>query len=144
MNKMKMKINKYVILAVFFLSAIPLFCRDIIVSVVDGDLDLPLEGATVRTRGGNEYICDRDGKARVQVPDDRQVVLYAAYPGYETSAITIPVTGNSFTVSLNLSSFLQGRELVVEASRPGTSETKTGRSVAVSEREISQTAEIGI
>jgi hypothetical protein len=144
MNKMKININKYVILAVFFLSAIPLFCRDITVLVVDGDLDLPLEGATVRTRGGNEYICDRDGKARVQVPDDRQVVLYAAYPGYETSAITIPVTGNSFTVSLNLSSFLQGRELVVEASRPGTSETKTGRSVAVSEKEIAQTAEIGI
>jgi hypothetical protein len=141
---MKININKYIILAVFFLFAIPVFCRDITVLVIDGDLDLPLEGASVRTRGGNEYICDKDGKARVQVPDDRQIALYAAYPGYETSAITIPVTGNSFTVSLSLSSFLQGRELVVEASKPGTSETKTGRSVAVSEKEISQTAEIGI
>jgi hypothetical protein len=141
---MRINIKKYIVLAVFFLSVIPLFCRDITVLVVDGDLDLPLEGASVRTRGGNEYICDKDGKAVVQVPDDRQVVLYAAYPGYETSAVTIPVTGNSFTVSLSLSSFLQGRELVVEASRPGTSETKTGRSVAVSEKEIAQTAEIGI
>jgi len=131
-------------MAVFSLSALPLFCRDITILVVDADLDLPLEGATVRTRGGNEYICGKDGKAKLQVPDDRQTVLYAAYPGYETSAITIPVTGNSFTVYLNLSGFLQGRELVIEAVKPGTSETKTGRSVAVSEKEIAQTAEIGI
>ena len=139
-----MKINKYVVLVIFFLSAFPLFCRDITVLVIDEDLNLPLEGASVRTRGGNEYICDKDGKVRLQVPDDRQVLLYAAYPGYETGTITIPVTGNSFTVYLRLSGFLQGRELVVEASKPGTSETKTGRSVAVSEKEIAQTAEIGI
>jgi hypothetical protein len=39
---------------------------------------------------------------------------------------------------------MEGRELVIEASKPGTNETKTGRSVAVSEREIAQTGEIGI
>jgi len=137
-------IKIFIALAVFFLSVVPLFCRDIIVLVVDSDLDLPLEGASIRVRGGNEYICDKDGKAKVSVPDDRQTIIYAAYPGYETSAITIPVTGNSFTVSLTLSGFIQGRELVIEASKPGTSETKTGRSVAVSEKEIAQTAEIGI
>jgi len=141
---MRINLKIFIVIAVFFLSAIPLFCRDITVLVVDEDLDLPLEGATVRTRGGNEYVCGRDGKVKIQIPDDRQTVLYAAYPGYETSAITIPVTGNSFTVSLTLSAFFQGRELVVEAAKPGTSETKTGRSVAVSEKEIAQTAEIGI
>jgi len=141
---MAINLKKYIVMAVFFLSALSLFCREITVFVVDGDLDLPLEGATVRTRGGNEYVCDKDGRVKLQVPDDRQTVLYAAYPGYETSAITISFTGNSFTVYLSLSGFLQGRELVVEASKPGTSESKTGRSVAVSEKEISQTAEIGI
>jgi hypothetical protein len=141
---MKNKIIIFIVVTVLFLCALPVFSRDITVLVIDGDLDLPLEGASVRTRGGNEYICDMNGRVTVQVPDDRQIVLYAAYPGYETSAITIPVTGNSFTVSLSLSAFLQGRELVVEASKPGTSETRTGRSVAVSEKEIAQTAEIGI
>jgi len=141
---MRIKIKKYIIIAVFFLSAVSLFCRDITIQVLDGDLELPLEGATVRTRGGNEYVCGRDGKVKVPVPDDRQTILYASYPGYETNAITIPITENSFIVSLNLSSFFQGRELVVEASKPGTSETKTGRSVAVSEKEIAQTAEIGV
>jgi hypothetical protein len=33
---------------------------------------------------------------------------------------------------------------VIEASKPGTTETRSGRSVAVSEREIAQTGEIGI
>jgi len=139
-----MKINRYVVLVIFFLCAFPLFCRDITILVIDEDLEMPLEGATVRTKGGNEYTSGKDGKVKVQVPDDRQVLLYATYPGYETSTITIPLTGNSFTVHLRLSGFLQGRELVIEASKPGTSESKTGRSVAVSEKEIAQTAEIGV
>jgi hypothetical protein len=136
--------NKYIVLILFFLCAFPLFCRDITVLVIDEDMDMPLEGATVRTRGGIEYKCDKDGKVKIQVPDDRQVLLYATYPGYETSTIAIPITGSSFTVYMRLSGFLQGRELVIEASKPGTSESKTGRSVAVSEKEIAQTAEIGV
>jgi hypothetical protein len=139
-----MEINKYIVLIIFFLCAFPLFCRDITILIVDEDLEMPLEGATVRTKGGNEYKSGKDGKVKVQVPDDRQTLLYTTYPGYETSTITIPLTGNSFTVHLRLSGILQGRELVIEASKPGTSESKTGRSVAVGEKEIAQTAEIGV
>jgi len=136
--------NKYLILILFFLSAFPLFCRDITILVIDEDVDMPLEGAAVRTRGGSEYKCGKDGKVKIQVPDDRQVLLYATYPGYETSTITIPITGTTFTVYMRLSGFMQGKELVIEAPKPGTSESKTGRSVAVSEKEIAQTAEIGV
>ena len=38
---------------------------------------------------------------------------------------------------------MENRELVIEAVAPETGETRTGRSVAVSEREIAQTGEIG-
>jgi len=134
----------YIVLIIFFLCAFPLFCRDITILVIDEDLDIPLEGATVRTRGGSEYKCGKDGKVKIQVPDDRQVLLYTTYPGYETSTITIPLTGSSFTVYMRISGFLQGKELVIEAPKPGTSESKTGRSIAVGEKEIAQTAEIGI
>jgi len=136
--------KKYIALIIFFLCAFPLFCRDITILVIDEDLDMPLEGAAVRTRGGSEYKCGKDGTVKIQIPDNRQVLLYATYPGYETSTITIPLTGSSFTVYMRLSGFLQGKELVIEATKPGTSESKTGRSVAVSEKEIAQTAEIGI
>jgi hypothetical protein len=127
-----------------FLCSLPLSARDITVTVVDSSLDLPLEGTVIRTRGGNDYICDEDGKAVIQVPDDRQTIIYAVYPGYETGALSIPLTGNSFTIGLNLSGYLQGGELVIEASRPGINESRTGRSVAVSSKEITQTGEIGI
>jgi len=126
------------------LCSLSLFARDITVIVVDSSLDLPLEGTVIRTREGKEYTCDADGKAVVQVPDDRQTIIYATYPGYERGVLNIPLTGNLFTIGLNLSTFLQGKELVVEAPMPGSSETKTGRSVAVDSKEIAQTAEIGI
>ena len=126
------------------LCSLSLFARDITVTVVDSSLNIPLEGTVIRTRDGKEYICDANGKAVIQVPDDRQTIIYAAYPGYEIGVLTIPLTGNLFTIDLNLSVYLQGKELVIEAPIPGSNETKTGRSVAVNSKEIAQTAEIGI
>ena len=66
------------------------------------------------------------------------------YPGYETGRLIITVQGNTFTLGLRLSGVMTGRELVVEAERPGTNETKTGRSIAVSGKDLAQTAEIGV
>jgi len=130
--------------AFLFFTALSIFAREITVRVIDSDLDLPLEGAVIRGSDGGEYICDEDGRAVIQVPDSRQSAVQAAYPGYETGRIVIPVTGDSFTIALRLSGVMQGRELVIEASRPGANETQTGRSIAVGEKEIAQTAEIGI
>jgi len=137
-------LKKVLSMAVILLSAIPLFARDVEITVLDIDLSLPLEGAVIRSWDGNEYICDEDGKAVINAPDNRQVVIQAAYPGYETGRLIITVTGGSFTAELRLSGIMENRELVIEADRPGSSETRTGRSVAVSGRDIAQTAEIGI
>ncbi|MDR2598069.1 MAG: TonB-dependent receptor plug domain-containing protein [Treponema sp.] len=128
---------------IFLLLTFSVYSRDITVTVKDVDLDLPLEGAVIRMEG-NEYICDINGKAVIKAPDGRQVLIQAAYPGYETGRIVIPVTGDEFFIGLNLSGVLQGRELVIETSKPGSSETRTGRSIAVSAKDIAQTAEIGI
>ena len=137
---------KIFFLTLIFLILCPLllFARDITVTVVDASLDLPLEGTVIRTRDGKEYTCDGDGKAVIRVPDDRPTVIYATYPGYERGVLNIPLTGNLFKIGLNLSDYLQGQELVVEGSMPGTNETRTGRSVAVSPKELALTAEIGI
>ena len=124
--------------------AFPLFARDITVTVLDIDIEIPMEGSVIRSWDGSEHTCDEDGKAVIQVPDDRQVTIYASYPGYDTGRIVIPVTGEYFTISIGLSDIFYGKEMIVEASRPGVTESRPGRSVAVSEKEISQTAEIGI
>jgi hypothetical protein len=126
------------------LFAVSLFGRDVEITVEDTDLGLPLEGAVLRSWDGKQYVCNEDGKAVVSVPDGRQVVMQAAYPGYENGRLVIPVSGESFTVRLRLSGVMENRELVLEAERPGAGETRTGRSVALSGRDIAQTAEIGI
>ncbi|MDR1869040.1 MAG: TonB-dependent receptor plug domain-containing protein [Treponema sp.] len=126
------------------LSAFPLFAHDVEITVIDHDLALPLEGAVVRLWDGSERVCNEEGKTVIQAPDNRQVVIQAAYPGYETLRVVIAVTGNSYTAALRLSGIMESRELVLEAERPGANETRTGRSVAVSGRDIAQTGEIGI
>ena len=135
---------KNILAAVLFLSTLPLFARDVEITVLDADLHLPLEGAVIRSWDGSEHICDENGRAVIQAPDNRQVVIQTAYPGYETGRLVITATDNSLTAALRLSGIMESRELVIEAARPGSSETRTGRSVAVSGREITQTAEIGI
>jgi len=127
-----------------FCAVLPIFARDVEILLEDTDLGLPLEGAVIRSWDGKQYVCNEDGKALVSVPDDRRVVIQAAYPGYENGRLVITPETNAYTLGLRLSNVMQGKELVVEASQPGTSETKTGRSVALSGREIAQTAEIGI
>jgi len=127
-----------------FMAALPLFARDVEITVRDTELGLPLEGAVIRSWDGKQYTCDRNGKATVAVPDDRQVLIQAAYPGYESGRLAITTDVNKFTLGLRLSGIMENKELVIEAAKPGSSETKTGRSVAISGRDIAQTSEIGV
>ena len=138
------------ILLVLLLLPAALYARDIEITVEDEELGMPLEGAVVSLRSGQQFVCDEEGRALVRLNDDRQQIVQVTYPGYETKRVIIPAAGDGdgqvvyITASLRLSGVMQGRELVIEAERPETSETKSGRSVAISERELTQTAEIGI
>jgi hypothetical protein len=136
--------KKIVFTALMLFVIYPLFARDVEITVKDSELGLPLEGAVIRSWDGKQYTCGKDGKVQVSVPDERQVVIQAVYPGYENGRLVVAAGNSEFTIGLRLSGVMESRELVIEAERPGTSETKTGRSVAVSGRDITQTAEIGI
>jgi hypothetical protein len=143
-----MSLVRYVAVLFIFLSLPPaLYARDITITVEDEELLMPLEGAVVSLRGGQQFVCDEDGRTLVTLGDERQQVVQVTYPGYETKRVNIPPPESGIgqiTISLRLSGVMQGRELVVEAQRPETSETKSGRSVVISERELARTAEIGI
>jgi hypothetical protein len=136
----------FILLAgLFIVPLVSLGAREVIVTVEDGDLRLPLEGAVVRSWDGEQYECDEEGRVSLEIPGDRQVVLQIAYPGYENGRLVIPAgEEGSFTVFLRLGGVLENRELVIEEQRPGTSETRSGRSVAIADKELSRTAEIGI
>ncbi|GHV27755.1 hypothetical protein AGMMS4952_09980 [Spirochaetia bacterium] len=133
-----------VLVMVYSLSLGPLFARDTEIIVLDADLGIPLEGALIRSWDGAEYECDENGKVLIAVPDDRPVAIQAAYPGYENGRLAINLGQSTFTLGLRLGGIMENRELVIEARQPGTSETKLGRSVAISGPELARTAEIGI
>ena len=135
--------------ALLFFPPLLLCARDVEITAEDEDLRLPLEGAVVQMRGGEPVMCDEDGKARLSVPDDRQVIVQVSYPGYESHRLLIAPAGadtavERITVAMRLGGVMQGRELIIEAERPEASETKSGRSVAISGGELARTAEIGI
>src|SRR5215510_3820526 len=124
------------VMSIFILVPAFIFARDVEIYVVDEDLAMPLEGAVVVLRSGQRFICDGNGIARITLPDDRQTIVSVTYPGYETFRLIIPAEdgGGRFTASMRLGGILQGQELVLEAARPDTSETRSGRSVAISDR----------
>jgi len=141
--------NECIILFLLFFLSINVFARDIEIYVEDEDLRLPLEGATVILRSGTQFVCDKNGIAKVTLPDDSTAIVSITYPGYETFRLQIPATDNvsrinRYTASLHIGNIMHGNDLVVVAARPETNETRSGRNVAISEREMTRTAEIGI
>ncbi|MDR0758587.1 MAG: hypothetical protein LBF74_00535 [Treponema sp.] len=140
----------FLLLSLLVFGSGPLFARDVEVTVEDAELEMPLEGAAILLRNGEEYVCDEAGKALFTLPDDGPAVIRIVYPGYESRRLTIPAAEaggdgiQRITAALRLGGVMESRELVLEAERPGTSETKSGRSVAISDRELARTAEIGI
>ncbi|MDR3200031.1 MAG: hypothetical protein LBT68_01120 [Spirochaetales bacterium] len=134
----------FLFIALFILPPASLCARDIVITVVDADLDIPLEGAAVRSWDGETFECDAEGKVRLPAPDERQVVVRITYPGYENGRLVLEPGKDIYTLPLSLAGIMENRELVVEAQKPGTSETQSGRSVGISGRDLVRTAEIGI
>ncbi|QQO07725.1 TonB-dependent receptor plug domain-containing protein [Breznakiella homolactica] len=139
-----MKKNKVPWLIFFILLPAAVFSREVKILVADRDLEIPLEGAVIHSWDGEKYPCDDFGEVTITVPDDRQVTIQATYPGYETGRMLIPLSGDVFSMALSLGGIMEGKELVVEAQKPGESETRSGRSVAISGENLERTAKIGI
>jgi hypothetical protein len=128
----------------FILPCLSVWSKEVTILVEDTDLGIPLEGAVIHSWDGDEYVCDSRGLALIQAPDDRQVSIQVTYPGYESGRIAIPVQGDRFTVGLRLGGVMESRELVIEGQRPGESETKSGRSVAISGETLERSSQIGL
>ncbi|MDR2663218.1 MAG: TonB-dependent receptor plug domain-containing protein [Treponema sp.] len=133
------------VMLLFLVLSPALFAGDIEITVIDGDLSIPLEGARIVSWDGSEIVCDSEGKALLSVPDERTVTIRASYPGYEPGRLAVGPGVASYTLALHLGGrVMEERELVIEAARPGSSETVSGRSVAISGGELRRSAERGI
>ena len=132
----------FVFLLFFVLGS--LWAREVTITVEDTDLEFPLEGAIIRSWDGSDHDCDEDGKAVILVPDDRQVSVQVTYPGYRTERLVILLAKDEFRIGLTLGDTIESRELVIDAARTDTSETKIGRSVGISGEAMAKSSQIGL
>ena len=132
-------------LLLLFLSAI-LPAEDIGITVSDRDLEIPLEGAMIQLVGeGAPVYTGMDGSAVIAVSESMErVVLLISYPGYEGIRLPVASGETELDVTMILSGFIEGEELVVERSALGESDEEVGVSVVMDREEMSTTANIGI
>jgi hypothetical protein len=120
--------------------------REVTVAAVDGDLDLPLEGALIRLPDGGEIHCDEEGLAALEIPDGEDVWIQIIYPGYRSERFQLRPPADFYTLGLHIGevSESEAEEIIIRAARPGTGQTRTGRSLGLGQEEITATGESGI
>lgn len=128
----------------FILLAMGLFAHDVSLTIRDADLDMPLEGAKVRTHTGAILEADADGLVRFAAPDDRAIVVIVDYPGYQQRKIACKPVDSFIPVDMSLSGISESRELVVEGKRQDKTDAKVGESVVMKKETIRETAKMGL
>jgi outer membrane receptor for ferrienterochelin and colicin len=113
------------------------------VLVLDPDLDLPLQGATVQA---DSVIgkTDAAGRVTLNLPDGKSILLVVTYPGYATNRTSIPPQTSSVAVNLRLANVVSGPVLVVEKAKPDQTNAQPGVSQVVSKESIKNTSEVGV
>ena len=134
--------------AIVILPAVLIYlpAAEISISVTDADLDIPLEGVRIRTTGTDEPVFTNiEGQAKLDVPDDSlRNVLYAQLPGYDAVRLPFDPGAGELGITMTMTGYLEGEELVVEGEAPKPDEGEAGVSVALSRKDMDSTANIGI
>jgi hypothetical protein len=92
------------------------------VTILDGELGIPLEGAEIRSPDGSSARSDREGRVILTVPDGESLTIRGSYPGYGSERLTIDPEGDEFFMELQLTGILEAGELVLEENRPRNEE----------------------
>lgn len=118
----------------------------ITVSVIDRDLDIPLEGATISLQGFPEKtVTGSDGIANLELPPDfKRGLLITELPGYLGKRITVTADQQKVSVALSITDVIEGKELVVERTVPGKTDEKAGVSVVMNKDDMKTTANFGM
>ncbi len=128
-----------------------LFCflvsaTELTVTITDRDLDIPLEGVTLRISGlALPAETNAEGKAIIVLPDNfTRGTLTAQVPGYANQKTTVTGGQKEMLIRMSITDVIEGKELVVERSAPGKTDAKPGVSVVMDKREMETTANIGL
>ncbi|MBE6353628.1 TonB-dependent receptor [Treponema sp.] len=137
--------KKVYLLGLLFLPAL-VFSRELKVSVFDGDLEFPLEGAALSLQGSTSSVySDENGEAVFDVPDDVDSgIITAVLPGYAKSSVEFSSGDVFINVYLSMADVIEGEELIVKRTASRSGGEKTGVSTVISREEMQTTANVGI
>jgi hypothetical protein len=94
-----MKFFKNALLSGFMLLTLSVFSQSKVAgSVIDGELNQPLVGASVAIKGTTSgTVTDFDGKFEIST-SEKSGVIVISYLGFETKTVTYTITGNSVNI----------------------------------------------
>ncbi len=129
----------------FALAVARLWAADISITVLDGELSIPLEGVRLQGPGIGPVSTDANGRATLSLPDDKgKVAITATLPGYDTARLWIKPGDASATFKLSIAGVVEGKELVVEKAKPQKTDEESGVSDVATQEQIASTGEIGV
>ena len=141
-----MSFKKTLYVLFFLITAAAGFTQTVGVTVIDKDLDFPLEGVALYYSFDpqTKYFTDFEGIAEIPSPDTAAAVLSAVMPGYAEERVRVLQKQQTVTIYLSISEVIEGKELVVERKAPGKTDEKSGISIVVDKRQMDTTSRIGI
>ena len=130
---------------VLLLSAARAAAETLTVTVVDRDLEIPLEGVRItETNTGARVVTDFDGEATLDFdPVAGRAVLVAELIGYEPRRLLVKDFDEPVLVEMVIEGVLEGEELVVEEEAIGETDETVGVSTVIEQDMIRATSVIG-
>ena len=138
---------KKIVTLIIAFSAAFLFADGLKITVMDKDLDFPLEGAKVSLESDPKIteIADEDGNVLLSIPDSvTSGSVKAKFPGYRDGSVKFSSTDESLTIYMSIADVIEGKELVVNRAAPEKKEEKIGVATVMSKEQMHTTANIGI
>lgn len=133
------------VLSVFF--TVCLFATEFHISVIDSDIDIPLEGVvlSLSNKAAGPWETDFNGECTVTIDDFSSAVILQAYlPGYAIKKIRLTEDKIDVVINLSIEEVIEGKELVVEKEAYQRADAESGVSVALTKEQIQTTSLIGV
>jgi hypothetical protein len=143
---MMMKKSIFLLIILLALPVTAAFAREVRLAVVDGDLQIPLEGALIIQENGTETECDGEGIVWLSVSSNAPERIIITYPGYSSLRFLITETRNDFIARLYLSGgdLPENKELIFTVERNPLLGVELGRGVALPREQLDLASEIGL
>jgi hypothetical protein len=121
-----------------------LYPGDLKISIIDRELELPLEGVRIVSESLTEvYFTDSEGRAVIEVDEDTErIVLIFSLPGYEVKKVLIKDFEGEQVFNMVIEGIIEGEELVVEEKY--YEEEKLGTSYSIEKAELISMANKGM